>query len=236
MNRKIIFLYVHNKEDTENILRILDVPRFNFAHSKTGEIVMKTTLVKEIMVPLSDYATVDENASMVDAVLALEKARNRFDKEKLKHRAILVTNSQNRVVGRINYLDFLQGLEPKYNEIEELYQTINRKLSSRYHLVADYSPDQLHSQIQKYNLWEKPLNNLCRKAAACRAKDFMRIPSESDYINEDASLDQAAHQFVLVGTQSLLVKNDHDITGILRLSDVVEAIFGMIKQCPVQER
>jgi predicted transcriptional regulator len=64
----------------------------------------------------------------------------------------------------------------------------------------------------------------------------MRIPSESDYINEDASLDQAAHQFVLVGTQSLLVKNDHDITGILRLSDVVEAIFGMIKQCPVQER
>jgi hypothetical protein len=28
---------------------------------------MKTTLVKEIMVPLADYATVDENATMAEA-------------------------------------------------------------------------------------------------------------------------------------------------------------------------
>ncbi|MEX1301701.1 MAG: CBS domain-containing protein [Desulfotignum sp.] len=193
---------------------------------------MKTTLVKEIMVPLEDYATVNENATMAEAVLALEQARNRFDKEKLKHRAILVTNSQNKVVGRISYLDFLQGLEPKYNEIEELYQTINRTLGSKYHLVADYSPGQFRSQIQKYSLWEKPLNNLCSKAGACLAKDFMHIPTESDYINEEATLDQAVHQFVLVRTQSLLVKNTRDIKGILRLSDVVETIFNMVKQCP----
>ncbi len=197
---------------------------------------MKTTLVKEIMVPLADYATVNENATMAEAVLALEQARDRFDSEKLKHRAILVTNSQNQVVGRISYLDFLQGLEPKYNEIEELYHTINRKLGSKYHLVADYSPDQFHAQIQKYHLWEKPLNNLCGKAAACCARDFMHIPSESDFISENDSLDQAIHQFVLVRTQSLLVKNTRDIIGILRLSDVVETIFNMVKQCPVQDR
>lgn len=195
---------------------------------------MKTILVKEIMVSLADYATVDENATMAEAVLALEQARDRFDKEKLTHRAILVTNSQNQVVGRISYLDFLQGLEPKYNEIEELYHTITRKLGSKYHLAADYSPDRIHAQIKKYNLWEKPLNNLCGKAAACHAKDFMHIPSESDFIKEDATLDQAIHQLVLVRTQSLLVKNTRDITGILRLSDVAETIFGMVKQCPVQ--
>ncbi len=48
------------------------------------------------------------------------------------------------------------------------------------------------------------------------------------------TLDQAIHQFVLVRTQSLLVKNTRDITGILRLSDVAEAIFNLVKQCPVQ--
>jgi predicted transcriptional regulator len=64
----------------------------------------------------------------------------------------------------------------------------------------------------------------------------MHIPVESDYIREDATLDQAIHQFVLVRTQSLLVENTRDITGILRLSDVVEAIFSMIKQCPVQNQ
>ncbi|MFU8769833.1 MAG: CBS domain-containing protein [Desulfotignum sp.] len=195
---------------------------------------MKTVLVKEIMVPLADYATVDENATLAEAVLALEQARDRFDKEKLTHRAILVTNSQNQVVGRISYLDFLQGLEPKYNEIEELYHTINRKLGSKYHLVADYSPDRFQAQMKKYNLWEKPLNNLCGKAAACHAKDFMHIPAESDFIKEDATLDQAIHQFVLVRTQSLLVKNTRDISGILRLSDVVETIFNLVKHCPVQ--
>jgi hypothetical protein len=62
----------------------------------------------------------------------------------------------------------------------------------------------------------------------------MHIPTESDYINENASLDQAVHQFVLVRTQSLLVKNTRDITGILRLSDVVETILNMVKKCPVQ--
>ncbi len=195
---------------------------------------MKTILVKEIMVPLAEYATVNENDTMAEAVLALEKARNRFNKEKLKHRAILVTNSQNQVVGRISYLDFLQGLEPKYNEIEELYHTINRKLGSRYHLVADYSPGQFRSQIQKYNLWEKPLNNLCGKAGACLARDFMHIPTELDYIDEQAALDQAVHQFVLVRTQSLLVKGSQEIIGILRLSDVVETIFSMVKQCPAE--
>jgi predicted transcriptional regulator len=62
----------------------------------------------------------------------------------------------------------------------------------------------------------------------------MHVPTESDYIKEEASLDQAIHQFVLVRTQSLLVKNTRDITGILRLSDVAETIFSMVKQCPVQ--
>lgn len=193
---------------------------------------MNTVQVKTLMVPLADYATVDENATMTEAVLALEQARNRFDKKKLKHRAILVTDSRKRVVGRISYYDILHGLEPKYNEVEELMHTINRNLGSRYHLVADYSPGLLQSQIQKYRLWQEPLGEICGKAAASHAKDFMHVPCESDYIDEEAPLEQAIHQFVLIKTQSLLVRKGHDIVGLLRLSDVVETIFGMIKEGP----
>jgi CBS domain containing-hemolysin-like protein len=40
---------------------------------------VKTTPVKEIMVPLTDYAKVDENTTMTEAVLALEKSLHRFD-------------------------------------------------------------------------------------------------------------------------------------------------------------
>jgi hypothetical protein len=52
--------------------------------------------------------------------------------------------------------------------------------------------------------------------------------------DRDRAPDQAVHQFVPVRTRSQQGKNTRDITGILRLSDVAETIFGMVKQCPVQ--
>ena len=40
---------------------------------------MKSHLVKDIMVPLSEYATVSENATLFEAVLALEAAQEKFE-------------------------------------------------------------------------------------------------------------------------------------------------------------
>ena len=42
---------------------------------------MKSYSVKELMVPLSEYATVTENATLYDAVLALEEAQENFEDE-----------------------------------------------------------------------------------------------------------------------------------------------------------
>jgi CBS domain-containing protein len=194
---------------------------------------MLDTRVHELMVPLSDYATVDETATMFEAVLSLELSREKFDPKKLSHRAILVIDSNKRVVGKIGYHDFLQGLEPKYKEIEDLLETMNKGLGSKYHIGAPFTPDMLKSQIQKHALWQKPLNDLCGKAASSHVKDFMHVPKDTDFIDGDATLDQATHQFVLTGVQSLLVKTGDDVTGILRLSDVVETIFGLIKTCKI---
>lgn len=38
--------------------------------------------VKELMVPLSEYATVPVGSTLFDAVLALEKAQEEFDRTK----------------------------------------------------------------------------------------------------------------------------------------------------------
>ena len=51
---------------------------------------MATTLVKDIMVPLSEYATVSEDATLYEAVAALKKSQADFDKAKYRHRAILI--------------------------------------------------------------------------------------------------------------------------------------------------
>ena len=49
-------------------------------------------LVKDLMVPLSEYATVTEGSTLFEAVMALEKAQEEFDSNhsKYHHRAVLV--------------------------------------------------------------------------------------------------------------------------------------------------
>ena len=51
---------------------------------------MKNYLVKDLMVPLSEYATVPMGSTLFEAVLALEKAQEEFDHTKYKHRGVLI--------------------------------------------------------------------------------------------------------------------------------------------------
>jgi predicted transcriptional regulator len=57
----------------------------------------------------------------------------------------------------------------------------------------------------------------------------MHTPGEGEYVNEDASLEVACHQLVLGHHQSLLVTRGDKIIGILRLTDVFNAIFQTMK-------
>ena len=68
---------------------------------------MKSMKVKDLMVPLDEYATVSEEATLYEAVLALEEAQEKFDSLPYKHRAILVYNKKKRIVGKISQLDVI---------------------------------------------------------------------------------------------------------------------------------
>ena len=43
-------------------------------------------IVKDLMVPISEYATVPVGATLFEAVLALEEAQLNFDRSKYQHR------------------------------------------------------------------------------------------------------------------------------------------------------
>jgi CBS domain containing-hemolysin-like protein len=58
-------------------------------------------LVKELMVPVSEYATVPEGSTLFDAVLALEKAQEEFDHTKYRHRGVLILDKDKRVIGKL---------------------------------------------------------------------------------------------------------------------------------------
>ena len=179
--------------------------------------------VKDIMVPLADYATVSENANLHEAVFALREAQHKFDLSKDPHRAIIVLNNKGNVVGKLSQLDLLKGLEPNYDKIGDFRET------SRF----GFTPDFLKSLMKNYGLWNHPLMDLCKKAAEKKVKDIMYTPTQGEFVLEDAFLDEAIHQLIMGHHQSLLVTKDKKIVGILRLSDVFREVCDLILACPV---
>lgn len=177
---------------------------------------MKNLSVKELMVPLAEYATVSEDATLAEAIISLEKAQQSFDHTKYRHRAILVLDSNNRVIGKISQIDALRALEPKYGEI----QTDSSGSAFRH-----FSKIFLKSIQEQYRLFDKPLDDICKKAAKHKVKNFMCKMTEGEFLSEDATLDEAIHMLVMGNHQSLLVTRKNDIVGILRLTDVFAAVF-----------
>jgi CBS domain-containing protein len=183
---------------------------------------MKTRKVKDLMVPLAEYATVSEEASLYAAVQALEEAQKKFRQEAYKHRAILALDKGGRVVGKLSQLDVIKGLEAGYKTMGD-FKGISH---------TGFSADFIKSMVDKYDLWQKPLEDICSRAPQIKVKDIMYTPTEGEYVPEEATLDQALHQLVVGHHQSLLVTKDgKEIVGILRLTDVFEEVCGMIKAC-----
>ena len=185
---------------------------------------MKDKKVKDLMVSLSDYATVDEEATLFEALLALEKAHEKLDASKYHHRAILVLDKNDKILGKLNQWDALKALEPKYRKIEDL-EKISR---------TGFSPQFLKSMLIEHALWNKPLMDVCRAGGKNKVKDVMHKPTEVEFINATAPLGEAVHQLVVGQFLSLLVVDDQKkIIGILKLIDVFEEVFETMKSCGI---
>lgn len=184
---------------------------------------MKTIIVKDLMVPIEEYATVSKEATLYEAVLELEKAQEHLDRERYHylHRAVLVYDEKGRIVGKVSQLDALRALEPKYRDMGE-----PGSLSK-----AGFSTSFLRSMLQQYSLWDKPLSDICTKATQVKVKEFMHTPSEGEYVEEEATLEKAIHMLLMGRHQSLLVTRGEDIVGVLRLTDVFKDIFQRVKAC-----
>ena len=182
---------------------------------------MSDYLVKELMVPLSEYATVPEGSTLFEAVLALEKAQEEFDHTKYKHRGVLILNKDKRVIGKLGQLDVLRALEPKDEDPDEIKELSQFGFSSKF----------VQNLRKQRRLQATPLKDLCRKASELKVEDFMQTPSEGEFIAQEATLEIAVLQLVMGRHLSLLVTKDKEIVGVLRLTDTFAAIFHTIKEC-----
>ncbi len=188
---------------------------------------MKSNQVTDLMVPLSEYATVPETASLLEAVKVLKKTQAAFGQDRYKHRAILVFDGNNHFVGKLSQHDVIEALEPNYKKMKSSvdHGSVHR---------MGFSRDFANSALEQYHLWETALENLCDKAIHLKVKNIMYAPGEDEFVNEGTTMDEAIHRLIIGHHHSLLVTADRDaseIVGVLRLVDVFEFVSNAMQEC-----
>ena len=182
---------------------------------------MKHYRIDDLMVPLSEYATVTVGATLYEAIMALEKAQGEFDQTKYRHRAVLVLDKAGTVVGKISQHAALKALEPQYLKMS------SNSSAAHYGFSVNF----LNDLQEQYNLLDGALENICRKAAKMKVENFMSKLSEGEFIDLGASLDRAIHLLVMGHHQSLLVKKAGKVVGVIRLTDVFASVFHVLRTC-----
>jgi hypothetical protein len=184
---------------------------------------VKAHKVVDLMVPLDEYATVSEDATLSDAVAALKKSQADFDPAKHRHRAILTYGEHKKIVGKVTYLSILRGLEPKYDQM----------LSDKGPAHVGFTRQFQKGMIEQLMLWQDPLERLCEKAAHVKVKSFMTALKDGEFIEAQANLNVAVHQLILGHHQSLMVMENSDVIGVLRLTDVFDMVAEAIMACAI---
>jgi CBS domain-containing protein len=187
---------------------------------------MEQTCVKDLMVPISEYATVSVGTSLLDAIIALEKAQEAYTTSKYQHRAILVLDDDNTVVGRIGQLRVLKAVE-NYEGLDTEVENLDRFGFSNEYIAGRRE----HSRLKSSILSVESLS----VAAEKKVEDFMQQPTPGEFVSEDCSMDIAIHRLIAGTHLSLLVTRKNKIVGILRIADVFAAVFNEMRATGVSK-
>ena len=178
---------------------------------------MKDKKVKDLMVPVDEYATVHKDDSLVDSIITLLQAQENSPSHHEQIRAVLVVDDNKKIIGKIGHLAFVKALEPKYYAFGNMDKLI----------AANLSPEFIESMLDNFKLWQDDFYDICQKANNLSAKDIMHHIEKS--IDEDASLIDAIHKIIMYHSLSMLVSKNGEITGILRLSDIFNELATHIR-------
>ena len=178
---------------------------------------MEDLRVKDLMIPIDEYTTVHKDDTLLSMITSLEKSQKNLPENRHPHRAVLVLDDDENIIGKIGHQGFLKALEPKYRYIEDLDKLAHLGVSSEY----------LNTMKENLSLWEDSFGDVCNKINNIKIKEVMHPVTEN--IEDTATIFEALHKFIVWQTLSMLVIRDSKIIGILRLSDLYNEIAYYIK-------
>lgn len=178
------------------------------------------SLVKDMMIAVEDYATVAEDATLAESMVALEEAQERHQKRnpKYKHRALLVVDKGGKIVGKLSMIDVLRAFAPNHQNSDALSR-------------LGFSQGFVDTTVEEFEGLQAPLSAMCWRVANVRVGEIMTELSGGEYVDEEATLETAIQQIINGSHQSLLVRRGEDVVGILRLADVFHAAFEALQGC-----
>ena len=176
--------------------------------------------VKEIMIPILNYVTVQKENSLVEVLQSLELARKSENEH--AHRDAIVVDANGVFIGKLTMIDVFRALEPNYAKIER--QKEKGTLTDEFVMKA----------AKDLNLWIEPTQTICERGSRLKVADVMHTPEKMEYIEETETLSNALHLYVMGIHQPLIVNNeDGKVTGVLRFGDVFEVVRQRLLACNV---
>lgn len=177
---------------------------------------MNKKFVKNLMIPLHEYALVPHNATLKDAIKTLKQAQARpTSMDRLPPRAVLIVDDDEKVIGQVELMDVLKALEPKYSMLGDV-SALSR---------AGVNEELIHSLIDNLRFWQGDLRDACYRVRSMNITEIMHPLKES--LDEDSTLSDAIHRIVVWQTARSLVTRKGEVIGILRLAD----LFAEVADC-----
>ena len=176
--------------------------------------------VKEIMIPILNYVTVQKENSLIEVLQSLERTRKSENEH--AHRDAIVADENGVFIGKLTMIDVFRALEPNYRKVEQ--QQEKGVLTAEFVIKA----------AEDFNLWIEPTQTICERGSRLKVSDVMHTPEKMEYIKETATLEEALHLYVMGIHQPLIVNNEDDkVTGVLRFGDVFEAVRQRLLNCSI---
>jgi hypothetical protein len=184
---------------------------------------MEKMKISELMRPIDEFPRISSQATFMEGVAALENADREFKLGNAPERILLVHDMKGKIIGKLSPMDIVQGLEPKYDDIDDL------KSNQYYHLIQS----SLQAMKEQFRLWQRPLEKLCEKAHSIKIHNFIKMPTPDHMVMIDDNVDAAFHLFVVSRHGSLFVKDKQNIVGLILFSDVYKKIRETMRNCPL---
>jgi DNA-binding response OmpR family regulator len=158
--------------------------------------------VREVMIPIEDYTTLNQESTIKEAI---DKLRESFSAKvstsrlmETGHRSILVFDEHGKIIGILSIIDLLQAIMPGY-------------LSAPKPSMADsiqYSPMFWSGMFQ-------------REVVRLASKKIKEVMSPAPYtIDAEANLMEAAYTMIYQNKRRLAVMDSGEVVGVIREQDL----------------